>query len=419
MEESIRYILSFLCRSEELADMVGYTSDKSKWGKYKVIILPSGFFTAGEYLQPSSMPAAPLKKLNGTPILFGSPVIRRDKQTIIEADLIASAYFILCRYEECVNPRRDYLGRFLAEHSILSQYTNRCLVEEYGNILLSELKNCGIETNETAPQLKIIMTHDADKIEQYRNIRGFAGGILRGQYLNALKSAFLGIEHDPLFTFPYMKDIEDKRSDVETMLFVKTGGKHLPQDKPHYKPKSRDVQKMMGLYDHIGLHLSMEAGQNMHEAAWEKEKLEKALGRRITDNRNHYLASLHPADMLRLSSIGITDDYTMGYPDRAGFRLGTCRPVRFINPANCKLSDIVMHPLVIMDRSLESKQYMNLDYGQAYGLCKQLHAEGCKYGGEFIMLWHNNSVSELDKTYLKKLYENILSEDFLSSKASE
>ena len=121
MEESIRYILSFLCRSEELADMVGYTSDKSKWGKYKVIILPSGFFTAGEYLQPSSMPAAPLKKLNGTPILFGSPVIRRDKQTIIEADLIASAYFILCRYEECVNPRRDYLGRFLAEHSRISQ----------------------------------------------------------------------------------------------------------------------------------------------------------------------------------------------------------------------------------------------------------------------------------------------------------
>lgn len=419
MEETIRYILSFLCRSEELADMVGYTSDKSKWSKYKVIILPSGFFTASEYLQPSSMPAFPFKKINDTPILFGNPIIRRDKQTIIEADLIASAYFILSRYEELVNPRRDYLGRFLAKHSILSQYTNRCLVEEYGNILLSELKNCGIKTNETAPQLKIIMTHDADKIEQYRNIRGFAGGILRGQYLNALKSAFLGIEHDPLFTFPYMKDIEDKRSDVETMLFVKTGGKHLPQDKPHYKPKSKDIRKLLHIYENIGLHLSLEASKNMNSANGEKELLEQASGKRITANRNHYLASLHPADMLGLSSIGITDDYTMGYPDRAGFRLGTCRPVRFINPANCKLADIVMHPLVIMDRSLESKQYMNLDYGQAYGLCKQLHAEACKYGGEFIMLWHNNSVSELDKTYLKKLYENILSEDFLSSKASE
>lgn len=418
MEETIRYILSFLCRSEELAAMVGYSSDKREWNRYKVIILPSGFFSADNYLQPASMPAFPFKKINDTPILFGNPIIRRDKQTIIEADLIASAYFILSRYEELVNPRRDYLGRFLAKHSILSQYTNRCLVEEYGNILLSELKNCGIKTNETAPQLKIIMTHDADKIEQYRNIRGFAGGILRGQYLNALKSAFLGIEHDPLFTFPYMKE-QERKAGIKDILFVKTGGNKLPQDKPCYNPESRDVQKMMGLYDHIGLHLSMEAGQNMHEAAWEKEKLEKALGRRITDNRNHYLASLHPADMLGLSSIGITDDYTMGYPDRAGFRLGTCRPVRFINPANCKLSDIVMHPLVIMDRSLESKQYMNLDYGQAYGLCKQLHAEACKYGGEFIMLWHNNSVSELDKTYLKKLYENILSEDFLSSKASE
>jgi len=418
MEETIRYILSFLCRSEELAAMVGYSSDKREWDRYKVIILPSGFFSADNYLQPASLPAFPLKKINDTPILFGNPIIRRDKQTIIEADLIASAYFILSRYEELVNPRRDYLGRFLAEHSILSQYTNRCLVEEYGNILLSELRNCGIDTKPAALRLSVIMTHDADKIEQYRNIRGFMGGLSRGQILPALKSAFGRIEYDPLFTFPYMKEQEQKAG-IKDMLFVKTGGNRLLQDKPCYDPASRDMQKMMGLYDRIGLHLSMEAGQNMHEAAWEKEKLEKALGRKITDNRNHYLASLHPADMLGLSSIGITDDYTMGYPDRAGFRLGTCRPVRFIDPERQMLTKITMHPLAIMDRSLDSRRYMNLDYGQAYGLCKQLHAEACKYGGEFIMLWHNNSVSELDKTYLKKLYENILSEDFLSSKASE
>ena len=29
---------------------------------------------------------------------------------------------------------------------------------------------------------------------------------------------------------------------------------------------------------------------------------------------------------------GITDDFTMGYADIAGFRLGTCRSVRWINP---------------------------------------------------------------------------------------
>lgn len=416
MEETIRYILSFLCRSEELADMVGYSSDKREWDRYKVIILPSGFFSADNYLQPASLPAFPLKKINDTPILFGNPIIRRDKQTIIEADLIASAYFILSRYEELVNPRRDYLGRFLAEHSILSQYTNRCLVEEYGNILLSELRNCGIETNGTAPQLKIIMTHDADKIEQYRNIRGFAGGILRGRYLNALKSAFLGIEHDPLFTFPYMKDIENKRSDVETMLFVKTGGKHLPQDKPHYKPKSKDIRKMLHIYENIGLHLSLEASKNMNSANGEKELLEQASGKRISANRNHYLASLRPRDLLKLSAIGITDDYTMGYADRAGFRLGTCRPVRFIDPESQMLTKITMHPLAIMDRSLDSRRYMNLDYDSALAYCRELYREARKYGGEFIMLWHNNSVSDIYHGYHKRLYETVLSDDFLLQK---
>lgn len=408
--------MSFLCRSEELAAMVGYSSDKREWDRYKVIILPSGFFSADNYLQPASLPASTLKKINDTPILFGNPIIRRDKQTIIEADLIASAYFILSRYEELINPRRDYLGRFLAEHSILSQYTNRCLVEEYGNILLSELRNFGIETNGTAPQLKIIMTHDADKIEQYRNIRGFAGGILRGRYLNALKSAFLGIEHDPLFTFPYMKDIENKRSDVETMLFVKTGGKHLPQDKPHYKPKSKDIRKMLHIYENIGLHLSLEASKNMNSANGEKELLEQASGKRITANRNHYLASLRPRDLLKLSAIGITDDYTMGYADRAGFRLGTCRPVRFIDPESQMLTKITMHPLTIMDRSLDSRRYMNLDYDSALAYCRELYREARKYGGEFIMLWHNNSVSDIYHGYHKRLYETVLSDDFLMQK---
>ena len=37
----------------------------------------------------------------------------------------------------------------------------------------------------------------------------------------------------------------------------------------------------------------------------------------------------------------------------------------------------------------------------------------------FLVIDAMEGVSELDKTYLKKLYENILSEDFLSSKASE
>ena len=38
--------------------------------------------------------------------------------------------------------------------------------------------------------------------------------------------------------------------------------------------------------------------------------------------------------MVWLEKAGITDDFTIGYPDVAGFRLGTSRPVHWINPEN-------------------------------------------------------------------------------------
>ncbi len=406
--------MSFLCRSEELASQIVYSADKRDWRNHKVVIIPSGFFTSPNYLREDCLPQEPFPLLDGTPILFGKPIVHKYRTTVvIEADLVASAFFILSRYEELVNPCRDYLKRFLSRHSILSQYHTRCIVEEYGKILRDALRFSGLSFETQCPELKVVMTHDADKIEQYQNLRGFVGGIIRGHGYTALKSAVLGVEYDPLFTFPYMQSVEQKAPNVKTLLFVKTGGKKLREDKPCYNPNSRAMQKMMAYYDNIGLHLSLQSGQNMIYALREKEKLEKATGRTITANRNHYLASLKPRDLLKLSAIGISDDYTMGFADRAGFRLGTCRPVKYIDAKSMRLSKLTLHPLCIMDRTLNSPRYMNLNYNEAFALCNNLYLEALKYGGEFVMLWHNNSLSRLDNSYLKKLYENVLSHEFL------
>jgi hypothetical protein len=98
----------------------------------------------------------------------------------------------------------------------------------------------------------------------------------------------------------------------------------------------------------------------------------------------------------------------MGFADIAGFRLGTCRAVRWIDTENQKLTSLVLHPLLIMDNTLSDERYMNLKVDEAFRYCKNLIDEVKKNNGELVLLWHNNSVEKNNKQYHRELYHKII-----------
>ena len=121
--------------------------------------------------------------------------------------------------------------------------------------------------------------------------------------------------------------------------------------------------------------------------------------------------------MLSLSSLraledaGITDDYTVGWADNVGFRLGTTRPVRWIDPIRMRLTNLILHPLAIMDCTLTNECYMNIqNEEEAFYMCQQVMDKVRKHGGELVLLWHNSNITE--DTYLKTLYADII--DYLN-----
>ena len=165
----------------------------------------------------------------------------------------------------------------------------------------------------------------------------------------------------------------------------------------------------------IGLHSSYDAGKTPALISTEKEQLEKQTGKPVTYNRHHYLASREPEDMDWLEKAGITDDFTMGYPDVAGFRLGTSRPVHWINPENRRISSLVLHPLTIMECSLNEPVYMNLDYEDALAYSRQLIQQVARANGELVLLWHNDSITTRIKPnvsvdWQRKLFAAIIKE---------
>lgn len=426
MNQTIYYIIRFLLgvdRAGAYSSLIGYTSDVRLFHKYKVVIVPSGFFQSSVYGTPESLPQLPLKEIEGVPLLFGTPKEECFEETwVIYADIIASSYFLLSRYEE-IQKRdiRDKHGRFPGKESLpyKAGFIHRPIVEEYGKLLRHWLRKACVHIPEPQPELqKIWLTHDVDAPFFCRSLRNICRETLKGiGFRKALKLYQGPLEKDPYYTFPWMLEqdslVKNRFGDrCHILFFLKAGGRHA-NDKPHYLVCSNDIQKLLHLFKKnkalLGLHSSYEAGIYPDLIPEEKMRLEHDWKlENIHLNRHHYLASREPEDLTKLIKAGITDDFTMGYADVSGFRLGTCRPVKWINPMTRQLTSLTLHPLSVMDCTLSESQYMGLSPDEAYQYCAELVREIRQHRGEIVWLWHNTSFAGTESDYHKKLYVRLL-----------
>lgn len=425
MTEIIRYILRFMVGEhlpDDVSRFVGYTSDKSSFPDYKVVIIPSGFFDENRYGTAKTKPSIPLEYIEGVPFLYGTPEMEHIGDTIVvHADLVASAYFLLSRYEEVLHRDiRDEHGRFPGRESLPRRagFIDRPVVDEYGKLIRGWLNSNGVPTQELVPFIRRVnLTHDVDVPFVGRTWRSVGGKILSGQNpIAAIREKYAPLECNSYYTFPWMLEQNKKlqrtigNERCRSMFFFRAGGK-TKQDRPYYDLRGKDIRSLFSLcrqYEAIiGLHSSYQAGKEPALILSEKKKIEEAFGMKIIHNRHHFLATREPEDMEFLVIAGITEDYTMGYADVAGFRLGTSLPVRYINPVTRRLSDLRLHPLTIMDSTLNEVKYMNLMYDRAEEYCMRLINNIRNVNGELTLLWHNTSVIERSG-YLRQLYGKLI-----------
>lgn len=431
MNEIIQYIIQFLLGDhvpKEISKKVGYTSDEKEYSKYKLVIKPSDFFDDGVYGTEAGIPTLPLKQCEGVPILFGEGKTETVKKTqVVHADIVAGTYFLISRYEEMVKRTiRDAHKRFPGTESLpyKAGFIDRPIIEEWGELLRSKLRETGVKVSEPPQEIrKVYLTHDVDQIAHFRNIRGMLGGMLRGlrhpsEAKHSYKSFFGGLIFDPWYTFPYLFKLDNELKNAlgsekcEIITFFRSFSGKRKEDKPIANLTHPDYQQLINYVKRkkvtFGLHISYEAGCNPELITDEKKRLEQAIKSTVNYNRNHFLNNREPEDFEYLIKNDITDDFSMGYADIAGFRLGTCRAVRWINPAKKELTNLHLHHLTVMDVTLSEKRYMYMNAHDAFQYCESLLQTVKKFNGEISLLWHNNSVEKSVKTYHRKLYKNLL-----------
>jgi hypothetical protein len=416
---TIDYIINFLAKfSVAQQGIVYYGVPGNSPPDAKIIIIP-----IVRDLEITTLPVVPLQFVDGTPILFGNPKIDYENgKLVIYADIIASSFFLLSRYEEILKPEcRDQHGRFCAKDSVIFQqgYGNSPLVDKYGVLLRKWLREMGVAVPpEQKGFSKIYLTHDVDVPFRFERLITVCKQCIRNAICyHSSKSPlkkFMDEHSDEYYTFPAIirYDQECKKKlphiPIESIYFLISAGSIL--NRKYYNFTSRKTCRLIKILDEsgaiLGFHVSYEAGVDPKKIPHEITRLKKILRQYTGFSRHHFLQWREPEDVVYIEQVGITDDFTLSYADAAGFRVGTCRPYRFINPCTKMLTNVVIHPLEIMECTLDRAAYMHLEYEGAFEYCKEVINQVHTHNGELVLLWHNTEFLGLN--YQEKLYRRVL-----------
>jgi hypothetical protein len=406
------YIVDFLARLPvSHLGIIHYGTAQGIPANAKIIIIP-----AVTNFCITSLPVTPFTSIDGIPILYGDARIERQNGIIIiYADIIASSFFLLSRYEEKLKPKcRDQHGRFTAKDSVIFQqgYGYRPLVDEYGELLRKWLREAGVDTpGEKKGFSKIYLTHDVDEPFRFSHFetvcKQYIKNLIQYNYSSSPLKKYFNEQYDEYNTFVKIINY-DKAVSVETIYFLITAGSFFCRK--YYNFSSKKIKRLICFLKNsqakFGIHLSHEAGNKPKRIRTEVQRFTEKFEVDKLFSRHHYLKWCEPEDVEYMGQAEITDDFTLSYADSIGFRVGTCRPYRFISPQTKKLTNVTIHPLEIMECTLNRQSYMHLDYEEAFSKCKEIIDQVYKHNGELVLLWHNTEF--MGQNYQEKLYKEVL-----------
>lgn len=318
-------------------------------------------------------------------------------------DIFSAVFYLISRYEEYNCSDVDKHGRYKPENSTLfkQKLLQTPVVDKWIEELRLALNNkFGLNIPQHNPEN--LTTIDVDNVYAFRkkgiirHIVSSAKDFIKGNKGDVAKrwKSLLHIEDDPFFN---IEKVAQRLADENTanVMFFHCGcyGKF---DKKTIFPSLRywKAKQKIDRQIKVGLHISYRAATNDIALRLEKWVLEKCIGKSVNQCRFHYLKCALPHGYERLLNFGFTDDYSMAYSNVPGYRAGTSRTFAFYNLETENETGLLIHPLIVMDKTLRSN--MNLNPDAAYKYINSLKKECNDAGGDFTTLFHNENLADLN-----------------------
>ena len=348
----------------------------------------------------------------------------------IPFDIITLSFLLLSRHEEFHVSEHDEHGRFLYKGSLADKYklVDIPLVDEYALLLRRWLCRYFPDIFQAISRpSRIVPTHDIDTLYRFTS-RFQAMKSIFGRDLLINKS--LSMVRESIKSYrnwrkrpsldPYVEAInefliQEEKRHLSSIFFFKATEKGHPD--ATYEVEDPILHEIIGIimqpgYHQIGLHGSYPSANDFQCLQKEKQNLSKLCDKEIRISRQHYLRAFFADDPNSLDlwqQVGITDDYTLGYADRCGFRCGTCHPYPLYDVRHDRVTNIIEHPLIVMDGTLID--YMKLSVDKAKKLVLKLKQRCHDVEGDFVFLWHNHTTTREFEPYYREVYLPLIMND--------
>lgn len=341
-------------------------------------------------------PSLQVFEWNGLKVFFPT-----GKSSALPFDIFSAAFYLVSRYEEYLPYKKDAHERFDAKESIAYKYNfiDKPLVNYWAEILGERLKKNFPELKIKTPKYKYISTIDVDSAYAYkekgliRSIGGLSKSLLSAnteEFFERIK-VLIGKQKDPYDTFSYLQEVTEKYHINSIYFFLLADYGINDKNVPYQSLLLQKLIHSIADYAEVGIHPGYGSNYNKQKLITEHKRLEKILNRQITKSRQHFLKLTLPNTYRNLLELDITDDYSMGYASMPGFRASIANSFYFYDLDNETETKLRVHPFMIMEGTF--KYYLNQTPEDFFASAKKIIDETKKVNGEFISLWHNDSLS--------------------------
>lgn len=345
------------------------------------------------------------------------PVLFPQTGADLPFDLLAASFYLLSRYEEYVDERKDAHGRYDVQHSIAFQhgFLDRPLIDEW--VRKWEAQTGWIiphwqvqEGPLLQPQYDIDIAYRYRGHSPFRNIAGFFKHMLGGDFQAVQERALVynGKRADPYDVYDWLDALHAQYA-LRPIYFFLVAEKRKRPDL-NLDPHTRCMHELIAAHAKkytIAIHPSVQSHHDKAVLLREKQLLSFLAQTPIHISRQHFLKMELPETYLRLTEIGITEEHSMGYGSHNGFRASTTRSFLWYDLPHERTEDLRIYPFCYMDSTTIFHERLNAE--MALERMEALLKSVKNVNGVFRFVMHNHFLAmDAEGAVWRSVYERFL-----------